>query len=312
MKILNGATALLLPLALTGGAALSPGPSSAEHAQLTADIRAVSVTAVVRGAALPGANGLAFDRRGGLVVANGSGSRITTIDPQSGRVLRTLTAAGSEVTYPDDVAVGPDGSLYWTELFTGEVVRRAASGQVMVVARIGEGLNPVAVSPEGRVFVATCFPGDSILEIDPRGVRAPRPVLESVGAGCAANGMDIGADGRLYAPQPALGRIVAVDVDTGALEVIAEDLGPALFGVDVAPDGAVFAVDTGALKRVDAATREVTTVARLGFLADNVAVDDTGRPFVSSLTDAAVVEVRPDGSQRVVSRGGVVTPQGLD
>jgi len=270
------------------------------------------VTTALSGAALPGANGLAIDRAGDLVVANAAGSRITVVDPRDGSVVDTLTAASAGVTYPDDVAVGPDGSVYWTEFTVGDVVRRSPSGRVRTVAELGPGVNPIAFGPDGRLFVAECFLGDALYEIDPDGRTRPRLVAEGIGGGCAANGMDFGPDGRLYAPQPTLARIVAIDVDDGQVEVVTEGLGPAAFAVKVGPDGTLYAVDTGLLREIDIDTGRVTRVTPLGFLADNLVVDDDGRVFVSSLTDASVVEVGRDGSQRVVSRGGLVLPQGLD
>jgi len=50
----------------------------------------------------------------------------------------------------------------------------------------------------------------------------------------------------------------------------------------------------------------------LGFLPDNLAVDDAdGAILVSSVTTAEVAEVRPDASVRTVSPGGLALPQGV-
>lgn len=262
-------------------------------------------------AALPSTTGMALDAQGRLHVANIGASRISVIDPATGALLDRF---GPEegVAYPEDLAFGPDGSLYWTGFLTGTIGRIGPDGDADVVAAIGPGANPIATGPDGRLFAGRCILGEGLYELDPTGAAAPRLIAAGIGGGCDVNGMDVGPDGRLYAPQPFLGRIVAIDVDTGALEVVAEGLSPTLFGVDVAPDGTILAVDGPVLRRVDPATGASTVLATFDFLPDNLVLDDaTGTVYVSSVDTAAVVAVAPDGSVRVVSPGGFVLPQGL-
>ncbi len=291
--------ALLALLALlsavpAGAAAAAAGPGS-----------------VVTPAALPGATGMAVDAQGRLYVANIAASRITVIDPDTGAQLEQF---GPEqgVTFPEDLALGPDGSLYWTGFLTGDVGRIDPDGRGTIIANVGPGANPIAFHPDGRLFVARCAFADGLYEVDPAGVAPVRVVAEGIGAGCALNGMDVGPDGRLYGPQPFLGRIVAVDVDSGAVDVVTEDVGTTAFGVDVAPDGSILAVDGPQLRRFDPVTGAGGTVAALDFLPDNLVLDDaTGAVYVSSIYTAEVVEVAPDGAVRTVSPGGTVNPQGV-
>lgn len=281
----------------------TPGPSSPEFI----------VEPLVQGGPVAGTNGMAFDSAGRLYVAGAYPSRITVLNSDSGEILDVLTPEHG-VTTPDDVAVGPDGSVYWTALLTGEVGRLTPQRTYQRVAFLGVGVNPIVFSPTGRLFSALCFTpqsGEALYELDPSGATAPRVIARDIGGGCALNGMKFGPDGRLYGPQPPLGRIVAIDVDTGALEVIATGFGFTLYGVGFAPDGTLYGVDGTRVFRVDRASGTGVTVATLPFIADNLILDRNGRLFVSGVSTAEIVEVRADGSLRQVVRGGLHFPQGL-
>ena len=65
-----------------------------------------------------GANGLRTGPDGRIYIAQVSGSTISALDPDTGQ-LETITAKGSDVVGPDDVAFGTDGSLYVTEYYEG-------------------------------------------------------------------------------------------------------------------------------------------------------------------------------------------------
>ena len=59
------------------------------------------------------------------------------------------------------------------------------------MASLPPGPNPITFSDDGRLFVALCFVGDSLYEVDPEGIEAPRLIAENL-VGCALNGMDWG------------------------------------------------------------------------------------------------------------------------
>ena len=200
--------ATLLAVATPGAAAV---PSPAE------------VEVLVRGAPLQGANGMVFDTDDRLLVASVPGREIVAMDPRTGRVTdRYGPDAG--VQAPDDVTFGPDGSLYWTDLLTGEVGRREPDGTV-TKQLVAPGMNPIAFSDDGRLFAAQAFFGNGLYELDPNLESAPTVVIPDAGErALGLNGMDFGSDGKLYAPQPFLGRIVRIDVDTGAVTPVADGL----------------------------------------------------------------------------------------
>ena len=183
---------------------------------------ASAVRAVVEGAALRGAQGIIFDDRDVLHVANLDGRQIVVMDPETGEILDTF---GPEigVDVPDDLIFGPDGSLYWTALLLGEVGRLAPDGTV-TTQFVAPGVNPITFSDDGRLFTSQCYAGETVFEISPELDVLPREVISFPGTSCGLNGMDWGPDGHLYGPRQLVGDVVRVDVDRGTFEVAASCL----------------------------------------------------------------------------------------
>lgn len=287
-------------------AALAAAPHNSARPEYT-------VKVLTRGAPIHGANGLAFDSEGRLFVASVMGPEIVVMDPRNGKILERYGPEAG-VLNPDDVAFGPDGSLYWTDLGTGEVGRRTPNGTVskQFVAR---GVNPIAFSEDGRLFVAQAFFGDGLYELDPNLNNPPTAIIADTGTPpflTQLNGMDFGPDGRLYAPQPWLGRIVAIDVDTASVSLVAEGL-PAPSAVDFDSQGNLYAAMNlnGDIARIDLATGTSTVVAKVPPAVDNIAFDSADHLFVSQAESGAVYEILRGGKPRVVSPGGLILPGGV-
>jgi sugar lactone lactonase YvrE len=276
---------------------------------------------LVQGAPLVGgANGMAFDGDDNLYVANVFGQTLSLIDPETGEILEQLGPA-ELVLFPDDVAVGADGSLYWTDVAVGTLFRRLPGGPSFPLAPFlaFEGANPLTLSDDGRLFFAQCYvaPPETvgIFEVDPGGSQATSDIRTG-DFGCASNGMDWW-DGALYSPRVFEGRVVRVDIDTGALTNVTVGWGVPT-GVAFNSLGELHAVNqgNGEVVRIDlddpdlANNREVLAQLPVGWL-DNLAFDENDRLFVSSYSDGAVLEVLPDGDLRTVSPGGVIVPMGL-
>jgi sugar lactone lactonase YvrE len=285
-------------------------PATAQDAQI-----------LVQGAPLVGSsNGMFFDTDNKLYVANVFGQTISLIDPETGEILDQLGAADL-VFFPDDVTVGADGSLYWTDPGVGSVFRRLPGGPSFnLVPFTGfPSANPLTLSDDGRLFFAQCyelFP-NGIFEADPNAVDAP--VLDTIrdeDFGCASNAMDWW-DGALYSPRVFEGRVVEVDIDTGALTDVTTGWGVPI-AVKFNSQGELHAANqgNGEVVRIDrdnpdlANNREVLAQLPAGWL-DNMAFDANDRLFVSSFSDGAVLEVLPDGELRTVSPGGLIIPMGL-
>ncbi|MGH1345809.1 MAG: hypothetical protein ACRBN8_29870 [Nannocystales bacterium] len=271
-----------------------------------------SVSVLAEGAALVGStNGIAFDASNRLFVANGGGQSISVLDPETGEIIEVL---GPEhgVGFPDDLAFAPDGTLLWTDALTGEVRGWTTSGEMVVAATDIPSINPIAISDDGRVFVGQCFheqPG-SIFEVDPTGIQPPREVVGGV-PGCAANGMDWW-DGHLYVPRWFEGSVLRIDDQDGTTSDVTTDWSvPAAVALDSV--GRVHAVSqaSGEVIRIDSDTGARTVLATLTPGLDNLAFDASDRLFVSSTTDAFIVEVLDDGTTRTVSEGGMTLPMGV-
>jgi len=289
---------LMSVVALWGGSLLAP----------VAAAHAAPARVLARGAALHGANGLMFDNQDRLYVASVGGREIVVMDPQSGAIFDRL-GPGQGVEGPDDLAFGPDGSLYWTSLFNGEVGRRAPDGTTSTIAHLPPGVNPITFSSDGRLFVALDFFGDALYEIDPNGVHSPRQIATNLGG---LNGFDFGPDGLLYGPLYFKGQVVRINVDTGAITTVA-----AGFGIPVAAKfdsrGRLHVLDQlrGEVVRVDTATGSKAVIARLAPGLDNLAFDSRDRLFVSSNHDGFIAEIKRDGKARMVSGGGMIAPSGV-
>ena len=278
---------------------------------------------IAKGAAFHSTNGIIFGPDGNLYIASVPGREIIVMNPRNGKVIRRL---GTEdgVDGPDDLIFGPDNSLYWTEILLGNVGRMTPDGEVtkQFVAR---GVNPITFSPDGRLFVALCFLGDGLYELDPDLIAPPRPIIEATPGNPYPlgffNGFAFGPDGRLYGPLFAGGMVISVDVDRpgdpkddpwtdDTIEVVTEGLHPAAVKFD--SKDRLHVVDQGGeVLRVDHLTGDKTVIATLSPGNDNLAFDSQDNLFVSNFMDGSITRILPSGQPRVLSRGGMIFPQGV-
>ena len=259
------------------------------------------------GGSISGANGLHFSPTGELYVASVLGSEIVVLDPATGEVIEHLRDG---VDGPDDIAFAPDGSFYWTSILTGEVAGITASGERISAAMLSPGVNPLTFSDTGRLFVAQCFFGEGLYEVDPAGLEPARLISDELGPGCGLNGMDWGPDGRLYGPRWFHQQVVSFDVDSGEMRVEATGFKvPA--AVKFNSKGELHVLDTAAdaVIRVTGLTQHV--VAKLVPGLDNLAFDSADRLYVSSFTDGAVLRVEDDGTLTELVAGGMAHPGGI-
>jgi sugar lactone lactonase YvrE len=176
------------------------------------------------------------------------------------------------------------------------------------VANLGSGVNAIAFSPDGRLFVSRVFLADELWEVDPAGVQAPRKVASGLGG---LNAMGFGPDGQLYGPLWFLGRVARVDVETGARTTIASGFAtPSAVKFDSAGHLHVLDQARGELVQVDIATGAKTVVGEPGVGSDNFDFDSDDRVFVSNSHDGSIREVLRGGVREVVP-GGLVAPGGV-
>jgi sugar lactone lactonase YvrE len=265
---------------------------------------------LAQGAYIHGASGIRFDAANRLHVASVIGNEIVVIDPETGEVISTV-GVNAGVVGPDDIAFGPDGSLYWTSFSKGDVGRITPDG-TRSTQTIAPGVNGIAFSPDGRLFVTVVFMGDALYEVDPNLALPPRLVAEDLGF---LNGIDWGHDGFLYGPVWSRGRIVKIDVATGLVIPVALGFDvPAAVKFD--SKGRLFVVEhaSGEVHRLEPGTMVDEVIATLPPGLDNLAFDADDRLFVSHGQDGCVYEIPPDGGVqgwRTVCPCGMIAPGGV-
>jgi sugar lactone lactonase YvrE len=257
------------------------------------------------GTAFHSGNGINIDAAGRLYVASVFGGEIVILNRQDGAVIDRLGAAQGVLT-PDDVIIGPDGSVYWTDLPYGQVGRRAPDGTV-TKQLVAPGVNPITFSADGRLFVAQAFLGDGLWELDPNLQQPPKKILDAPGQ---LNGFAFGPDGKLYSPANALGALVRIDVDATTLTPVAALGTIAAVKFDAAQRLWLLSGNQKALLRVnrDSGVIEQTIVLPSGGF-DNF-VPGPNERFYVTFSDGGVLEVSLDGTFRQVQAGGSMTNPG--
>jgi len=251
-----------------------------------------TVEPVIKGGALHGGpNGMAFQASGKLLVGSVVGQTIFEVDPKGGEA-KVWVGPGAGMA--DDLAIGPDGTVYWASLAIGKIHARKGDGPVRVVAEGLPGIDSLAFHPDGRLFASQDFLADTLLEIDPTGAKPPRKVGENldtvpnVPTG-GINGFQFGKDRRLYGPLWNRGQIVAINPDTMATEIILDGMKtPSSVRLDAA--GNLWTLDyaRGELLHIDAKTHKKTVAAErpgLKPVLDNLGIDGEGRIYVSNSAD---------------------------
>lgn len=240
-------------------------------------------------------------------VASIKGDQILQVRRTDGAIVGRFATKGAG---PDDVAVAPDGSVWSTGFGNGDV-GQIADGRYSVITHLSAGINPIAVDADGVVWIGTYGPGGSLYAVDPKALpvtdEPPTPVAKATLPDINAFG--ILADGTIVAPGGGIagpGLAIAIDPETGEFETVATGLPPVAAGtVDSKGDAYVLANITGEVIRIDveAKTSKVVRTVKEGAPFDNLAFADDGTLYLSSFTAAAITEVKPDGTTRVIPIG---------
>ena len=251
-----------------------------------------------------GANGLRTGPDGRIYIAQVTGSQISAFDVGTGQ-LETISAKGGDIIAPDDVAFGPHGDLFATEVMDGRVSVRGADGHTRVLRADIPSANGITVH-QGRLFIGECREGGRLLELDLDG-GAPRVLAENVPS---PNAMEVGPDGMLYFPVMGANEIWRIGLDGGEPETVASGLGvPDSVKFDSAGLIVSTQVHSGQVLRIDPRTGSQTVLANLSPGLDNSTfVGD--RLFVSNFT-GEITEVLADGSTEALLPGGLNWPLDL-
>lgn len=161
------------------------------------------------GEALKRVLGMAFDREGRLYVADPGRKALMRVGTD-GVVVMVADRDGEELfESPNDVTVGPDGSVFLSDTCTGKFYAMSADG--VIVDRVGldpavdGGPNGVVVGPDGALWVTTentaLFCGDAVGLVDPLGGLYRIPVRDDGTFGpveTVARGVGVFGDGLVF------------------------------------------------------------------------------------------------------------------
>lgn len=212
---------------------------------------------------------------------------------------------------PDDLALAPDGSIYFSDIGDGAVKRVDRNGKV---TRVVSGLQ----EPEGIVFL----PDGSILV----GEQAKNRVLRyDLYTGSLTTFMQLenrtsqaGLDGLAFdpltltviVPDSPNGTLLRVSQDAKSVQVLAHGLARPT-GAAVEPDGSILVAEENgnAIRRIRRdGTSEVLAKAQL---PDDVVVDRNRNIYFDSLGEGTVHVINASNGQDNIFWQGLAGPQGL-
>jgi sugar lactone lactonase YvrE len=255
-------------------------------------------------------NGVVY-RDGLLWMASLLGGELVVADPATGGIVGRFGPDQGVTGSPDDLAMAPDGTVYWGGYVSGDVGALTTDGRSRRLAAIGPGVNPLVLGPDGALYVSRLFIGKGLYRIDPA-TAAVTVLNPDVGT----NAFGFGPDGAIFGPtgltlpshlqriDPAGWRATTVNRDVGLLASSVR-FPPAARGEAPTTAYVLTATPPVVVQRIDVTTgRRAAPDIRLPLtLADNIAFAPDGRMFVTGFTQPAVAVVEVDGRARTVAIG---------
>jgi gluconolactonase len=175
---------------------------------------------------LPGkstGNGIVFDRKGLMYVADYVGHNVLRIDPATRKI--TVFAHNDRFNQPNDLAIAPDGTLYASDpnwgKSTGQVWRIDTKGNASIVAPNMGTTNGIDVSPDGK----TLYVNESVqrnvwaFKIEPDGSLSNKRLLKKF-PDHGFDGMRCDVDGNLYITRYGKGTVAVLSPEGKVLREI--------------------------------------------------------------------------------------------
>ena len=191
---------------------------------------------------LPGpstGNGIRFDRKGLMYVADYVGHNVLRIDPKTREV--SVFAHEPKMNQPNDLAIAADGTLYASDPSwkngNGQLWRIGTDGKTTLLAADMGTTNGIDVSPDGK----TLYVNESVqrkiwaFDITKDGVTGKRLLVEFPDHGF--DGMRCDVDGKLYVARYGKGTVAVVSPEGKVLrdiDVLGKNPSNLCFG---GPDG---------------------------------------------------------------------------
>ena len=311
--------AAAMVLAAAGSAVAQQAPASAPPAPEPV-AKEYNQQILVPGSWFHGVHGLAFNKDDQLFAGSVIGQTLYRVQVDTGEVDRVIDAPTGMA---DDIAFAEDGTMAWTAFLVGKVYIRKPNGKTIEVANGMNGPNSLAFGKDGRLFVSEVFLGDALYEIDLKNVDKPdfkpfpraelRKIAEKMGG---LNGFEVHRDdGFLYGPLWFKGEVVKINLETGAIDVIASGFKiPAAANIDPQNRDNLYVVDTGTggVWSVSLTSKAKKLVASMKPGLDNLAFDSRGRLFVTSMTDNGIYLVdKQTGAAKTIVEGKLAVPSDL-
>ncbi len=168
-------------------------------------------------------NGLAFDAEGRLLMAQDGARVLARLEPDGTETVLASHYDGKHLTNPNDLAVHPDGSIYFTdpgwstppeeaELDFQGVYRVASDGTLTLLVDSLSRPNGIAFSPDFETLYVTTSDTHTTLayDVENHTLSNGRLFAASEGEG-ATDGLKTGKDGRVYVTAPVGVEIYAPD-----------------------------------------------------------------------------------------------------
>jgi sugar lactone lactonase YvrE len=175
---------------------------------------------------LPGTsagNGIVFDRKGTMFVADYVGHKVLKIDPKMKKV--TVFAHEPTMNQPNDLAIAPDGTLYASDpnwgKSTGQLWKIGTDGKVMKLASNMGTTNGIEVSPDGKMLYVNESVQRNVwvFPIKADGTLGEKKLLKKFDDH-GFDGMRCDVDGNLYITRYGAGLVVKLSPEGKVLKEI--------------------------------------------------------------------------------------------
>lgn len=203
-------------------------------------------------------NGLALDAEGRLLLAQHGARRIARVEADGTETALATHYEGKRLNSPNDLALHPDGSIYFTDPmwgirpeqaeldFTG-VFRLAPDGTLHLLVDSLYRPNGITFSPDfGTLYVSTSD-GRTVVSyrVSDHALAEGRLFAAFEGEG-ATDGLKTDADGRLYVTEPT--GISVFDPDGALLQQVPIPINPT--NCAWGPDGALYVTAGSSVYRI--------------------------------------------------------------